>query len=82
MPGNHSVCKVHAVFLFLEAKETVEVTEAIDVIMSVEVIEATEFFRTNKIIKITLIMFYKQHCKKKISLSFSKFHSCCLSSEF
>ena len=47
MPGNHSVCKVHAVFLFLEAKEAVEVTEASDVIMSVEVIEATEFFRTN-----------------------------------
>ena len=26
----------------------------------------------------TLIMFYKQHCKKEISLSFSKFHSRCL----
>ena len=46
MPGNHSVCKVHAVLCFLEAKEAVEVTEASDVIMSVEVIEATEFFRT------------------------------------
>jgi hypothetical protein len=31
MPGNHSVCKVHAVFLFLEAKEAVEVIEASDV---------------------------------------------------
>ena len=28
--------------------------------------------------QITLVMFYKQHCKKEISLSFSKFHSCCL----
>ena len=26
----------------------------------------------------TLIMFYKQHCRKVISLSFSKFHSRCL----
>ena len=25
-----------------------------------------------------VIMFYKQHCKKEISLSFSKFHSRCL----
>ena len=46
MPGNHSLCKVHGVFLFLEAKEAVEVIEASDVIMSVEVIEATEVFRT------------------------------------
>ena len=45
MPRNHSVCKVHAVFLSLEAKEAVEV---IDVIMSVEVIEATEVFRTTQ----------------------------------
>ena len=44
MPGNHSVCNVHAVLCFLEAKEAVEVTEASDVIMPVE---ATEFFRTN-----------------------------------
>ena len=47
MPGNHLVCKVNAVFLFLDAKEAVEVTEASDVIMSVEVVEATELFRTN-----------------------------------
>ena len=46
MPGNHSVCKVHAVFLSLEAKEAVEVIEASDVIMSVEVIGATEVFKT------------------------------------
>ena len=46
MPRNHSVCKVHAVFLLLEAKEAVEVSEASDVIMSVKVIEATEVFRT------------------------------------
>ena len=39
MPRNHSVCKVDAVFLLLEAKEAVE---ASDVIMSVEVIDATE----------------------------------------
>jgi hypothetical protein len=32
------------VFLFLEAKEAVEITEASDVIMS---LEAREFFRTN-----------------------------------
>ena len=43
MPGNHSVCKVQAVFLFLEAKEAVEVIEASDVITSVEVIEATRY---------------------------------------
>ena len=52
MPGNHSVCKVHAVFLILEAKEAVEVIEASDVIMSVEVIEATEVFVTTFSIKI------------------------------
>ena len=46
MPSNHSVCKVYAVFLSLEAKEAVEVIEASDVIMSVEVTEATEVFRT------------------------------------
>jgi hypothetical protein len=46
MPGNHSVCKVHAVFLILEANEAVEVIEASDVILSVELIEATEVFRT------------------------------------
>ena len=34
MPGNHSVCKVHAVFLIIEAKEAVEVIKASDVIMS------------------------------------------------
>ena len=44
MPGNHSLCKVIAVFF--EAKGAVEVIEASDVIMSVEVIEATEVFRT------------------------------------
>ena len=43
MPRNHSVCKVHAIFSSLEAKEAVE---ASDVIMSVEVIEATEVFRS------------------------------------
>ena len=52
MPGNHSVCKVQAVFLFLEATEAVEVIEASDVIMSVEVIEATEVFRTTQSLKI------------------------------
>ena len=55
-PGNHSVCKVHAVFLFLEAKEAVEVIEASDVIMSAEVIEATEVFRTTQILKINNIL--------------------------
>ena len=51
LPGNHSVCKVHAVFLILEAKEAVEVIEASDVILSVEVIEATEVFRTTQSLK-------------------------------
>ena len=46
MPGNHSLCKVHGVFLFFEVKEAVEVIEANDVTMFVEVIEATEVFRT------------------------------------
>ena len=55
MPGNHSVCKVHAVFSFLEAKEAVKVIEASDVIMSVEVIEATEVFRTTQSLKINNI---------------------------
>ena len=58
MPGNHSVCKVHAVFLFLETKEAVEVTEASEVIMSVEglkVIEASEVFRTTQSLKINNI---------------------------
>ena len=35
-------------FLFLEAKEAVEVIEAGDVIMSVEVIEATEVYTIEK----------------------------------
>ena len=54
-PGNLSECKVHAVFLFLEAKEAVEVIEASDVIMSVEVIEATEVFRTTESLEINNI---------------------------
>jgi hypothetical protein len=55
MPGNHSVCKVHAVFLFLDAKEAVEVIEASDVIISVEIIEDTEVFRTTQSLKINNI---------------------------
>ena len=46
--GNPSVCKMHAVFLILEAKEAAEVTEASDIIMSVEVIEVTEVFRSTE----------------------------------
>ena len=46
MPRNHSVCKVHAILSFLEAKEAVEVIKASNVIMSVEVIGATEVFKT------------------------------------
>ena len=42
-------------FLFLEAKEAVEVIEASDVIMSVEVIEATEVFRTTESLEINNI---------------------------
>ena len=49
MPRNHSVCKVHAVFLLLEAKQAVK---ASDVIMSVEVMEATEVFRITRSLKI------------------------------
>ena len=45
-----------AVFLFLEAKEAVEVIEASDFIRSVEVIEATEVFKTTQILKINNIM--------------------------
>ena len=52
MPRNHSVCKVHAIFLLLEAKEAVEVIEASNVIIPVEVIEATEVFRTTFSLKI------------------------------
>ena len=61
MPRNHSVCKVHDVFLLLEAKEAVEVIESSDVIMSVEIIEATEVFRTNLSLKIN-------HLKARINL--------------
>jgi hypothetical protein len=53
MPGNHSVCKVQAVFFFF--LEATEVIEASDVIMSVEVIEATEVFRTTQSPKINNI---------------------------
>ena len=42
-------------FLFLGAKEAVEVIEACDVIMSVEVIEATEVFRTTQSLRINNI---------------------------
>jgi hypothetical protein len=55
MQRNHSVCKVHAIFLLFEAKEAVEVIEASDVIMSVEIIEATEVFRTTRCHKINNI---------------------------
>jgi hypothetical protein len=48
MPGNHSVCKVHAVFSFLEAKEAVEVIEASDVIMSVRPLKFSEPLRVLK----------------------------------
>ena len=43
-------------FLFLEAKETVDVIEASNYIMSVEVIEATDVFRTTQILNINNIM--------------------------
>ena len=46
--GNPSVCKMHAVFLILEAKEAAEVTDASDIIMPVEVIEVTEVFRSTE----------------------------------
>ena len=49
MPQNHSVCKVHAVLSFLEAKEAVE---ASNIIMLVEVIEATKVFRTTQSLQI------------------------------
>ena len=55
-PGNLSECKVHAVFLVLEAKEAVEVIEASVVIRNLEVIEATEVFRTTQILKINNIV--------------------------
>ena len=56
MPRNHSVHALHAVFLFPEAKEAVEVIEASNVIISAEVIEATEVFRTTQILKINNIL--------------------------
>jgi hypothetical protein len=40
MPSNHSVCKVYAVFLLLEAKE------------AVGVIEATKVFKITRSLKI------------------------------
>ena len=43
---------MHAVLLFFEAKEAVDVSEASDIIMLVEVIEATEVFRTTQSLKI------------------------------
>ena len=53
--GNPSVCKMHAVFLILEAKEAAEVTEASDIIMSVQVIEVTEVFRSTEGLEINNI---------------------------
>ena len=47
---------MQAIFLFLGAKEAVEVIEASDVIRFVEVIEATEVFRTTQILKINNIV--------------------------
>ena len=47
---------MQAVFLFLEAKEAVDVIDANDVIRFVEVIEATEVLRTTQILKISNIM--------------------------
>ena len=44
---------MHAVFLFFEAKEAVEVIEASDVIMFAE---ATEVFQTTQILKINNIL--------------------------
>ena len=49
MPRNHSVCRVHAAFLLLEAKEAVEVIETIEVIEAVEVIEAPEVSNAREI---------------------------------
>ena len=46
---------MHAVFLFSEAKEAVEVIEASDVIMSAEVIEVTEVFRSTEGLEINNI---------------------------
>ena len=47
---------MQAVFLFLEAKEAVEVIEASEVIRTVEVMEATEVFRTTQSLKINNIV--------------------------
>ena len=47
---------MQAVFLFLEAKEAVEVIEASEVMRTVKVIEATEGFRTTQILKINNIV--------------------------
>jgi hypothetical protein len=47
---------VKVVFDFFEAKEAVEVIEAIDVIMSDEVIEAAELFRTTLALEIDQVM--------------------------
>jgi hypothetical protein len=47
---------VQAVFLFLEAKEAVEVIEASEVMRTVKVIEATEVFRTTQILDINNIV--------------------------
>ena len=58
-------------FLFLEAKEAVEVIEASDVIRIVEVIEATEVFRTTQIPKINNIVarITLFRCFEKINLN-------------
>ena len=47
---------MHAVFLFFEAKEAVEVIEASDVIMSVAVIKATEIFKPTLDLEIDKLM--------------------------
>ena len=43
MPRYQSVCKVHAIFSSLEAKEAVEVIEASDVIMSIRSLRPLKF---------------------------------------
>ena len=55
MPGKHSLWKLQAIFLFLEATKAVEVIEVSDGIMSIEVIETTEVLRTTQSLKINNI---------------------------
>ena len=51
MPGKHSLWKLQAIFLFLEATKAVEVIEVSDGIMSIEAIGPLKFLEPLRVLK-------------------------------